>query len=202
MNKSFSVIISDLRKERHLNQKDAAKHLGISQALLSHYEKGIRECSREFLIKAADFYGVSCDYLLGRTDERKGETGFDIHKRIDGDDEFSTETLMRTCFAIKESLDENDNSQLNLLFATELYRFILLAANCGCLPAEWGLQGEKPFSREWINYVSSVADELSASTYGFSDSASRKTAPPCVETTVDKVLKYLQGNIKKSIPIK
>ena len=71
MNKDFSRTITFLRKERKLSQKQAAAELGISQALLSHYEKGIRECGLDFLIKAADYYGVSCDYLLGRTADRE-----------------------------------------------------------------------------------------------------------------------------------
>ena len=53
-------------------EKDAAHDLNISQALLSHYERGARECGLDFLIKIADYYGVSCDYLLGRTSERSG----------------------------------------------------------------------------------------------------------------------------------
>lgn len=48
--------------------------MGISQALLSHYEKGIRECGLEFLVRAADYYNVSCDYLLGRSPEPAGKT--------------------------------------------------------------------------------------------------------------------------------
>ena len=44
--------------------------MGISQALLSHYEKGIRECGLDFLVKTAEYYGVSTDYLLGRTVQR------------------------------------------------------------------------------------------------------------------------------------
>ena len=70
MNKDFSRIITLLRKEKKLSQKQVAGDLGISQALLSHYEKGIRECGLEFLIKIADYYDVSCDYLLGRTPQR------------------------------------------------------------------------------------------------------------------------------------
>ena len=70
MNKDFSRNITFLRKERKLSQKQAAMELGISQALLSHYEKCIRECSLDFVIKAADYYNVSCDYLLGRTADR------------------------------------------------------------------------------------------------------------------------------------
>ncbi len=70
MNRDFAHTITLLRKEKKLTQKEAAASLGISQALLSHYEKGIRECSLSFVAKAAEFYGVSCDYLLGRTAER------------------------------------------------------------------------------------------------------------------------------------
>ena len=61
-----------LRKERGISQKEAAASLLVSQALLSHYEKGIRECGLDFVVRAADFYGVSCDYLLGRTADKSG----------------------------------------------------------------------------------------------------------------------------------
>ncbi len=70
MNNDFPRILTFLRKERGLTQKQAAAELGISQALLSHYEKGIRECGLDFLIKAADYYEVTTDYLLGRTLQR------------------------------------------------------------------------------------------------------------------------------------
>ena len=74
MNSDFARIITLQRKERHISQKQAAADLGISQALLSHYEKGIRECGLNFLVKIADYYNVSCDYLLGRTPEPEGKT--------------------------------------------------------------------------------------------------------------------------------
>ena len=70
----FSRIITLLRKERGITQKQAAQDLGVSQALLSHYEKGIRECGLDFVVRVADYYGVSCDYLLGRSAERTGQT--------------------------------------------------------------------------------------------------------------------------------
>lgn len=74
MNSEFPRIITLLRKERGLSQKQAALELGVSQALLSHYEKGIRECGLDFVIHIADYYNVSCDYLLGRTPDRAGAT--------------------------------------------------------------------------------------------------------------------------------
>ncbi len=74
MNKDFPRVITLLRKERNISQKKAAQDLGVSQALLSHYEKGIRECGLDFIVRAADYYGVSCDYLLGRSPEPAGKT--------------------------------------------------------------------------------------------------------------------------------
>lgn len=70
----FNRIITLLRKERGITQKQAAQELGISQAQLSHYEKGIRECGLAFVVQVADYYGVSCDYLLGRSADRNGQT--------------------------------------------------------------------------------------------------------------------------------
>ena len=74
MNSEFPRILTLLRKEKGISQKSAAEQLSISQALLSHYEKGIRECGLDFLVRCADFYGVSCDYLLGRSPDRQGST--------------------------------------------------------------------------------------------------------------------------------
>lgn len=72
MNKDFPRVMKLLRKERGLKQKEAAEQLGVAQALLSHYENGKRECGLDFLVYVADFYGVSVDYILGRTNSRTG----------------------------------------------------------------------------------------------------------------------------------
>lgn len=69
---AFSRTLSLLRQERGLSQRKAAAALGISQALLSHYENGVREPGLLFVVKACDFYHVSADYLLGRTLSRDG----------------------------------------------------------------------------------------------------------------------------------
>ena len=68
----FSRTLSLLRQERGISQRKAAAQLGISQALLSHYENGIREPGLAFVTKACDYYHVSADYLLGRTLSRDG----------------------------------------------------------------------------------------------------------------------------------
>lgn len=68
----FHRNLAYLRKLKKVNQREAAAALGVSQALLSHYEKGLREPGMEFLLNAADYYGVSADWLLGRTSDMTG----------------------------------------------------------------------------------------------------------------------------------
>ena len=68
MERSFPETLSALRRERNINQRVAAAELGISQALLSHYENGAREPGLGFVCRACEFYGVSADYLLGRSE--------------------------------------------------------------------------------------------------------------------------------------
>ena len=68
MSVAFSANLSALRRDRNLSQKQAAEELGISQALLSHYEKGIRQPRFDFVVRACKYYGVSADYMLGITE--------------------------------------------------------------------------------------------------------------------------------------
>ena len=68
MDRSFPQTLSALRREKKISQRAAAAELGISQALLSHYENGAREPGLGFVCRACEFYGVSADYLLGRSD--------------------------------------------------------------------------------------------------------------------------------------
>ena len=58
-----------LRKNRHYTQVKVALDLNLSQNSISRYEDGSRQMSYELLIRFADYYGVSIDYILGRTDE-------------------------------------------------------------------------------------------------------------------------------------
>ena len=72
MSSEFSRTLSLLRQEKGVSQRAAAGELGISQALLSHYENGIREPGLLFVVKACDYYHVSADFILGRTLSREG----------------------------------------------------------------------------------------------------------------------------------
>ena len=71
MASDFSRTLALLRREKKISQRMAANDLGVSQALLSHYENGLREPGLSFVVRAADYYGVSCDYLLGRSMARE-----------------------------------------------------------------------------------------------------------------------------------
>ena len=64
MDRTFPEILSALRRERNISQRQAAQDLCISLALLSHYENGAREPGLAFVCRACDYYGVSADYLL------------------------------------------------------------------------------------------------------------------------------------------
>lgn len=63
--------IRDLREDRDLRQKDVAEYLRCTQVSYSHYELGKRDIPTDVLIRLADFYGTSTDYLLGRTDVKQ-----------------------------------------------------------------------------------------------------------------------------------
>ena len=63
--------IRALREDRDLRQRQLAELLNVSQNTYSQYESGVIALTAEHLIKLADFYHVSVDYLLGRTDKRE-----------------------------------------------------------------------------------------------------------------------------------
>ena len=59
--------LRDLREDSDLRQQDIAELLQITQTVYSRYERGFQTIPLEHLIRLADFYDVSTDYLLGRT---------------------------------------------------------------------------------------------------------------------------------------
>ena len=61
----------DLREDHDLSQQDVAELLNVSQATYSRYESGVLDIPSISLIKLADYYKVSVEYILGRTDKKK-----------------------------------------------------------------------------------------------------------------------------------
>jgi len=112
-NITFSKNLRKLREDKKISQKSAAASLGISQALLSHYEKGIRECGLNFLARAAKFYEVSSDYMLGIADNTNIN-----------EDETEIENKIKT--KINDDLVRKDGKEYNISAA--LYKNLLINA--------------------------------------------------------------------------
>lgn len=67
----WNEIIRNLREDNDLIQTQVAKILGVSQRVYSNYERGEVEISLDSLMKLADYYNVSMDYIFGRTKKKK-----------------------------------------------------------------------------------------------------------------------------------
>ena len=65
------IRIRNLREDMDMTQTDMAKVLFISQRTYSYYKSGGHDIPTEVLVRIADFYQVSVDYLLNRTDKRE-----------------------------------------------------------------------------------------------------------------------------------
>ncbi len=71
MQKVLSERLRLLRKEKELTQIQLATYCDITEKAYQNYELMTREPKLDILVRIADFYGVSLDYLTGRTNERK-----------------------------------------------------------------------------------------------------------------------------------
>lgn len=68
MKNKFCEQLCSLRNENNFSRVQLAEKLNVSVRLISYWESGQRECSFDMLIKIADLFSVSVDYLLGRSD--------------------------------------------------------------------------------------------------------------------------------------
>lgn len=136
----FAVILSQLRKERGISQKKAATDLGISQALLSHYEKGIRECGLDFVIKCSEYYGVTTDYLLGVSENRNGiDTSYGVDFEDNAGRSVSTISQATKYLLDIASAASRTNEDKNFIYdyyMLAVYRGALTLAKAGVLPKE------------------------------------------------------------------
>lgn len=112
MNTDFSRSLALLRRERGISQRHAAQELGISQALLSHYENGTREPGLAFVVRACNFYNVSADFLLGRTLARDGTTILDADTLYDASTERDTALRGSVMATLSKKLLVNSVSML------------------------------------------------------------------------------------------
>ncbi len=78
------IRLKTLRNEKGYNQTYVAKQLGITQQAYANYERDARQPDNETLVKLADLFNVSVDYILGRTDDRNPNDSLD--KQLEGID--------------------------------------------------------------------------------------------------------------------
>ena len=136
----FASVLSQLRKERGISQKKAATELGISQALLSHYEKGIRECGLDFIIRCSEYYGVTTDYLLGVSENRNGIDS-DYLSALESDKTYSVSMLSKATKYLLDTVgastsDPAEKSFVYDYYLLTLYRGALTLAKAGVIPKE------------------------------------------------------------------
>ena len=62
--------LKDLREDMDMKQSDIAELLGIQQTVYSRYERGFQNIPLPYLLKLADFYDTTTDYILGRTNDK------------------------------------------------------------------------------------------------------------------------------------
>lgn len=76
--KTYVDRIRELREDNDLKQQQIAELLGTTQQVYSRYEKGINEIPLRHIITLARFYNVSCDYILGESNNKdKKQKGFE-----------------------------------------------------------------------------------------------------------------------------
>ena len=196
MERSFSVILSRLRKEKNMSQKEAAADLGVSQALLSHYENGIRECGLDFIIKAANFYNVTTDYLLGRSDSKQGFTGaFTIKSDIGSDNLMGTLTLFRAAGRLREYLIAKHDGELvdeiHHIYGMLIYRMIISEVDKGTFPKSWLPNVDSVNNDTYTKIMDGIENQLILGKRTVSPEGAQEP-PQCIKTVVKHMQQYIK----------
>ena len=122
VSEGFPEILSRLRRERQLSQRTAASALHISQALLSHYENGLREPGLAFVDTACRYYHVSADYLLGRSAVRTGFADAELPAPLRS----MTDSAIEALSALTEGLRSAPGSAEDVKSALSVFLFRLM----------------------------------------------------------------------------
>lgn len=157
----FQRRLTEERKKKKISQKQAAKDLGISQALLSHYENGVRECGLSFVVKAANYYGVSCDYLLGNS---RSTIKIDSTRKIDDipeDESMSSQTIVRAALSIAGKIikDKDLMEFMKYIYGLATYFMLYASVKKGVLPISW-LGGDTLNSNRIAYMASTLLSEM------------------------------------------
>ena len=199
MNTSFNKRLVELRTEKGLSQKDAAADLGVSQALLSHYEKGIREYSLSFLCKVAEYYNVTTDYILGITDSRSGLNSTALDDREE-DAIFNTNSIYRAAIMTHERMNAGSfqaGEHADVLYAATIYRTLFAAAQKGYIPKRWFSLPPKYAQAVCLSLVEAYLDDfpektVNARRYGGPEPKSIEAVIKGVESLLSKMANFIK----------
>ena len=195
MSTSVSTRLVSLRKDKNLSQKEAAIELGVSQALLSHYEKGIRECGLDFLCRASTFYDVSTDYLLGLTDNRMMSDALFVEHEIPQDSEMRMSTVFRSSVYLMDRLSaygRNYSTKIRTIYVLTIYKVYLTALAQGAIP------NHELARKELAPYLTTTSIDHIIDTMVFDGDAKPKRNEQ-LPKTMDTIIKEASRVIEKEV---
>lgn len=191
MNFDFSTKISALRREKGLSQKKAAEDLEISQALLSHYEKGIRECNLDFVKKISAYYSVTADYLLGLSDTKQGFNEIFENTDLLSDNRINPKTLLRCMLHLSaqaESMGEEQQVFFDDFFSLSMEKYMAMTENDQSISAFCDISINMAFKRKKDNSTSVTADNKEEA----------YTPPLCINTLKHHTSMLIKQDISKT----
>ena len=197
MSTPISTRLVSLRKEKNLSQKEAAASLEVSQALLSHYEKGIREPGLDFLCRASTFFDVSTDYLLGLSESRMMSDALFTADEIPQDSEVRMTTVFRSSVYIQERLGvygRNYSSRIRNIYILTIYKVYLAALRQGAIPNHENAKKElAPFIT--TNLVDHIINSLVFE--GENKPKRNEQLPKSMETIINEATRLIDREIAR-----
>lgn len=193
MDSVFAERLSGIRKEKNIPQKTAAENLGVSQALLSHYEKGIRECSPAFIVRAAAYYDVTADYLLGLSEKTKNMNEVFSENELLLDGEAVSQTVYRALVWLgnkSAEISAECSQRVMNIYQLTLYKLLTelyLNGNIYDLPIE--------IPSDEAAFFASVAESVQFRNLRDTSSSAALYCPLSVKT----VVKHSEAGIRASV---
>lgn len=197
MSTPISTRLVSLRKDKNLSQKEAAAALGVSQGLLSHYEKGIRECGLDFLCRASSFYDVSADYLLGLSDTKMMSDALFAEDEIPQDSEMRMSTIFRSSVYLLDRLGtfgRNYGSKIRAVYILTIYKVYLVALSQGALP------NHELAKKDLSPYLSTITIDNIINSLTFDGDAKPKRSehlPKSMDTIIREATKIIEKEIAR-----
>lgn len=197
MSTPISTRLVSLRKDKNLSQKEAAAALGVSQGLLSHYEKGIRECGLDFLCRASAFYDVSADYLLGLSDTKMMSDALFAEDEIPQDSEMRMSTIFRSSVYLLDRLGtfgRNYGSKIRAVYILTIYKVYLVALSQGALP------NHELAKKDLSPYLSTITIDNIINSLTFDGDAKPKRSehlPKSMDTIIKEATKIIEKEIAR-----